>query len=243
MNTKTLLVLGAVVTVASANASLTGNLYLAQGVGASGSNFVNQVFGDFPTFSTVSGNVVTVGGTGWNVSNIQSEFVDAGSFVNDNVNTALLTVSMFSGTPSSNHGATVSTGADIVFSGNVTASITNANAGLFNFEVDTTGISQLQGLAAGSYLFTLTPIADFGVHGQAFNTVSTDTSTVGWTNNPGGGFGFGAGWQTYAAASLDTSASQFSLGINGTPASTVPEPASMAVIGLGVAALLRRRKK
>ncbi len=248
MKLKSILILGASTVVASANASLVGNLYLAQGGGLAGSNFVNQIFEPAnAAFSTVSGNVVTVGGSGWNIANVQAEFVEnaGASIISGGLTSGLLTVSTFSSTPNTNHTSGVSAGGGIVFSGLVTSSITNVSGTLFNFETNTTGIGALQGLAAGQYLFTYSLNASFATFGQGFNTLSTNTSTNGWSRNAGGGFGLpgGSNWATYNTQNPgDTSgAKQFSLGING--ANAVPEPASIAILGLGALGLLVRRRK
>lgn len=243
MKLKAILILGTCGVVAGANAQLVGNLYLTQGVGSAGGNFVDQIFSDVPTFSTVSGNVVTVGGPGWNISNVQAQFIDTGSIISGGLNSMLLTVSTFSSTPNTNHTSGVSAGGGIVFSGLVTSSITNVSGTIFNMETNTSSISALQGLAAGQYLFTYTLNSPFSPNGQGFHTLSTDTSTDGWTRNAGGGFAFtsGSNWTTYNAAQNGNPRAQFSLGINGT--SAVPEPASLAILGLGALNLLARRRK
>ncbi len=246
MKLKSILILGASTVVASANASLVGSLYLAQGDNGASPSFVDQIFepGN-AAFSTVSGNVVTVGGSGWNIANIQAEFFDQGTIVTGGLNSMLLTVSRFSSSPNTNHTSGVSAGTGIVFSGLVTSTITNSVPAIFNMETNTTGIGALQGLAAGQYLFTYSLNASFATFGQGFHTLSTDTSTNGWSRNAGGGFGLpgGTNWGTYNSQNPgDTSGkTQFSLGINGTNA--VPEPASIAILGLGSLGLLVRRRK
>jgi hypothetical protein len=245
MKLKSILILGAATVVASANASLVGSLYLAQGDAGALPSFVDQIFepGN-AAFSTVSGNVVTVGGSGWNVANVQSEFFDSGTVVAGGLNSMLLTVSTFSSSPNTNHTSGVSAGGGIVFSGLVTSTITNVAGQIFNMETNTTGIGALQGLAAGQYLFTYSLNASFATFGQGFHTLSTDTSTDGWVRNAGGGFGLpgGGNWATYATQNPgDLIGKQFSLGINGTDA--VPEPASIAILGLGALGLLVRRRK
>lgn len=218
---------------AMASAQLTGNLYLSQANDA-GSNFVNQEFGDFPTFSTVIGNVVTFS-TAVNLTDVQIRMIDSGSWIN-NVNSARLTISQFTGTPSGNHtiGA-ASAGGDIAYSQIVNATTTNVSGTLFNFTADASGVTNL---AAGTYLVSLTGIANFGARGQAFTQAALSPLTDGWYRNPGGAFGLpaGTGWGMLQPAAGFREAG---MGING---EAVPEPATMAVLGLGVAALARRRR-
>ncbi len=222
---------------AMASAQLTGNLYLSQADDAGG-NFVNQEFGDFPTFSVVVGNVVTFG-TAVNLSDVSIRMVDAGSWISGGVSSARLTISQFTGTPSLNHtigGASV--GGDIAYSAVVNTSINNVSGTLFNFTADASGVTNL---AAGTYLVSLTGIADFAGangRGQAFTQAAIAPATDGWFRNPGGGFGFAAGtnWDMLMGTAGFREAG---MGING---EAVPEPATMAVLGLGVAALARRRR-
>lgn len=219
---------------AMASAQLTGNLYLSQADDLGG-NFVNQEFGDFPTFTTGIGNVVTFG-TAVNLTDVQIRMVDSGSWIANGVNTARLTISQFSGTPSANHtfGA-ASAGGDIAYSAIVNTTINNVSGTLFNFTADASGVTNL---AAGTYLVSLTGIADFGARGQAFTQAAVAPATDGWYRNPGGAFGLpaGTGWgQLNPAAGFR----EAGMGING---EAVPEPATMAVLGLGVAALARRRR-
>jgi len=222
---------------AMASAQLTGNLYLAQANDA-GANFVNQEFGDFPTFSTGIGNVVTFS-SAVNLTDVQLRMVDVGSWVSGGVNQARLTISQFSGVPSANHTfGTASVGGDIMYSAIVNASITNVSGTLFNFVGDASGV---QNLAAGTYVVSLTGIADFAVRGQAFTQASAAQASDSWARNPGGGFALpiGTAWGTLSAASSG-GMREASMGING---AAVPEPATMAILGLGVAALARRRAR
>src|SRR4051812_33554477 len=82
---------------------LTGNLLLRQ-TSSTNDGYVNQIIPDagLETFSTGMGSLFTVGGAGWNISNVQV-FAVAGGNANSwfgNVNQAQLTLSrQVSGAP------------------------------------------------------------------------------------------------------------------------------------------------
>lgn len=240
--------------VASAPAQLTGNLLLRQG-SFNNIGYVNQVFSDNPTITTGMGSMVT-SSSAWNISNIQTLHRGANGVNNwwTNVNTATLNVSrQVGGMPDPNVDPTIATntGASVVYSGLVSIVLdqgqANANGPNQSFRItaNTTGISALQGLAAGSYVFSLVPNATQAGNGQTFTVGSTvNGASNDYTRNPSGGFGFGSpgngGWVTMTVAFPPSGPlANWAIGINGTP---VPEPASMAALGLGALALIRRRR-
>ncbi len=84
-----------------------------------------------------------------------------------------------------------------------------------------------------------TPRTGKGGRSQSFQQASLAQASDSWARNPGGGFGLpiGTNWGMLSAA---TTFREASMGING---AAVPEPATMAILGLGVAALARRRAR
>ena len=220
---------------ATANAQLSGNLYLAQANDA-GIGIVDQEFSDFPTFSTGAGNVVTFSSS-VKLTDVQTRLLDSGTWVADKVNSARLTISKFGSAPSNQHtpgGA--SSGSDIVYDALITANQTNISNGLFNYVGDASGVPVL---SAGTYFITMTGVAGFGAHGQAFHMESTDTSMDSWARNPGGGFGLAGGTSWFHTIDQAGWTKQISMGVNG---QAVPEPASMAVLGLGALVALKRKR-
>src|SRR5579862_6057486 len=91
-----LVVVGGLMAGAASAQLLTGNLLLRQTL-ATNAGFVNQIFSDFPTFSTGMGSEVTTTAA-WNISNIQVFQIGSNTSGSTNtwfgnVNTATLTVS------------------------------------------------------------------------------------------------------------------------------------------------------
>jgi hypothetical protein len=235
-----------------AQAQLTGNLLLRQ---ASFGNigYVNQVFSDNPSITTGMGSMVT-STQAWNISNIQTLQRGAGNPNTwwGNVNTATLNVSrQVAGAPDPAIDPTVTTntGASVVYSGLVSLTLDQGQANgnganqSFRMTANTSVIGALQNLAAGSYVFSLVPNAALGTFGQTFTVGSTLPGTANdWTRNPGGGFGFSGGtnWTTMTAAFPPSGPlANWGIGINGSP---VPEPTTVAVLGLGALVLIWRRR-
>jgi hypothetical protein len=238
----------------SAHAQLTGNLLLRQG-SFGGRGYVNQNFTDLAAQSTGMGSMVTTTAT-WNVSNIQTLQLQGGAVNNwwGNVNSATLNVTRQAGglpDPAVNPTISTNSGPSVVFSGIVgvvldqgTATANGPNQA-FRMTADTSGIAALQGLAAGNYVFSLVANTTFAVHGQTFTAQSIVAgATNDYTRNPGGGFNLGGpgntNWVTMTTAYQPSGPNaNWAIGING---SAVPEPASMAALGLGTLAMVRRRR-
>lgn len=233
---------------------LQGNLLLRQ-TAATNLGMVNQVFSDFPTFSTGMGSMVTTP-VAWNISDIQIFQIGSTAAVNTwfgNVNQATLNVSrQTAGAPDASVDPTSSTnsGASIVYSGLVsvvldegTANALGANQS-FRMTAATGAITQLQGLPAGNYVFSLAGNAPFGTLGQTFTGAANLTGTDDYVRNTGGGFALPSttNWGTLFSDFSTSGAvqgTQWGIGING---AVVPEPASLAALGLGALALIRRRR-
>ncbi|MBS1705288.1 MAG: PEP-CTERM sorting domain-containing protein [Armatimonadetes bacterium] len=219
-----------------AQAQLSGNLYLKQANDA-GAGYVNQEFSDFPTYTTGLGNVVTFG-SAVTLSDVQQRYVDYGTWRTSAAPSVRLTISKFSSTPSLQHvPGTVSSGLDIVYDGIRTSSISGVSGSLFTLSTNAAGIN----VNAGTYLITATAMVAFTGAGQAYAMESTDQANDSWIRNPGGSFGLtgGTGWSTLASSGINGAQRQAAMGING---QAVPEPATMAALGLGATALFRRRK-
>jgi hypothetical protein len=132
-------------------------------------------------------------------------------------------------------GVSVGNGGTLLFSGDDFATAT-ANGSAFTYSANITPVT----LAAGNYFLS---IAADGGDANIYVGKTTGTNGVGGPLNddnsflsvPSFGLNFGK-----ASDQFNGNSSDFSFGLTG---STVPEPASLAVLGLGAIALLRRRRK
>lgn len=102
---------------------------------------------------------------------------------------------------------------------------------------DAGGVLELE---PGDYWFTSQIIGGIGSFGQEFHRGSLDgagTSNFLW-NNPGGGFGFPAGWVDANAGGLsDVTNLAFQIG-----GSVIPEPGTLSLLAIASLALVRRRR-
>jgi len=225
-------ILGSLSIAAGSYAQLLGNLYLVQSRDQSG--YVNQEFPDSVATTTIIGNVASFT-TPVSLSNVQQRGYDAGGwFVLLGVPTAHLTISRFSGFPSSQHLAGApSVGADIVYDGVRPSTLNNIAGHWYNFEVDATGIL----LDPGTYLVTSVPIAPISTHGQGMTQAAAVPTRDSWIR---GRFSHGGNWETLAASGLGPPNDvELGMGINGT---AVPEPATLAALGFGLWAASRRKR-
>lgn len=84
-----------------------------------------------------------------------------------------------------------------------------------------------------SYLVGVIPVMNFGSFGQTFVVTGSGDNGQSWQINPGGGFAFPGN------VSNVTGDAAYRVEATG----VVPEPASMVALGLGLAAVVRRRRK
>jgi hypothetical protein len=206
--------------------------------------YVNQDFPDYPTYSSyiaddfVNGDpwdisTIFVPGSGWNGFSSLSAATS--------LNFAIYTDS--SGIP----GATPPTGGAWNISlapTDAQISITTGSDGyLSNVTLNlTTAIN----LAAGHWWFVFWPEMNFASGGQ-YGRQASDT-TNGYTAqfiNPGDGFGYGTTWRDWTV--LGQAQTDLAFRLEGTQGgnNVVPEPATMLLMGIGLAgtALIRRHRK
>lgn len=220
---------------------------------------MNQIMSDQPAFSVGMGSMVSTS-QAWNIANIQTLQVAGGNRNNwwGNVTTATLNVTrQISGLPDPAVDPTVTTntGSGVVFSGTVSIAFDQSQSNFnganqaFRMTADTSGIAALQGLAAGDYVFSLVANTVVSLHGQTFTAQSIlPGASNDYTRNPGGGFNLGglgnpanSEWLTMQVAYPPSGPNaNWGIGINGAP---VPEPATMAALGLGTLAIIRRRRR
>ena len=209
------------------------------GLGTTFNGEVNQVFSDFPTYSSYIASNVT-NSSAWNVTSVSVEIIATNTTAVTGITSGVLNVwndgsSSIPGTgdnPANGQAVTVAVTAVSGFSNVflVTASNLNLN------------------VAAGNHWFSLTPNAAFGTYGETFEAY-TMTNSAGALNgdaiiNPGGGFGLVAGtnWGSLNGQTGDTGPDYGGIDIQGS-VQAVPAPASVFVLGLGLAGLVIRRRK
>lgn len=246
MNIRTTFAIVVVAASTVSHADLVGNLYLVQPDQQTARP--NGITADRPEMSTVRADIVTIGGAGWNISDIQEAYyfqTPQFGFANS-VSSALLTISKFNGTPSPQHTTSASTGTDIVYShiisGTWALQWTNdvGTAKEYNFDVNTSTITALQGLLPGLYLVSLSTLSSFNNDGMGNVETKDNAPLTGWERNPGGGYGFPTGNNWHSMSDGFTRFTSPAMGIGGT--TVVPEPGSLAVLGIGMAFFVRRKR-
>jgi MYXO-CTERM domain-containing protein len=190
-------------------------------------NFVDQEFGDFPSFSAYLVDDFKTGGQTWNVTSVSTYFTGYGSW--GGITTGKLQVYTKSGNIPSN-------GSDIAPEYTVPVVVSNVG-GSWEVKADTSGIAELQGIN-GDYWVGLTPVADFGKFGQNFHLLqdlANGDQTAG--RNPGGAFGF-PNW-THPGDVIGGGPYDMSFRLDG---DVVPAPGAAALLGLGGLVAGRRRR-
>ena len=192
------------------------------------SSFVDQNFGDFPTFSTFLVGDVVFGGA------VQIHSITT-YYTNDLVKGPFWPQDI-GGTATLNIFADPLTNADDPFTGTsvVVNYVTTANG----IEVTASGLNI--DLVAGTYWIGLTPELDFGAKGQEFHNPAINflgAPTQG--RNPGEGFGFGPDWFDAGFTFGGFVDWDMAISIRG-----IPAPGALALLGVaGLAGMRRRRRK
>jgi hypothetical protein len=196
------------------------------------SGTVDQEFPDFVTYSTYQVHDVTVGAGGWNISSITGYYTDVAHAWPA---TPDVRISIFAKT-----GSLPAAGDDPTTGTVYSASLTRDG---FSTYVTASGLSI--NLGPGDYWIGITPSINFGLYGQEFHQMAAsvlgDPTAV---RDPGGSFGLGDQWMTYAQWGTIPGIDGAIL-IEGTSGDgAVPEPATWSLLGLGLSTLvyLRRRR-
>jgi hypothetical protein len=210
-----------------------------------GSGNVDQDFTDLAGYPTYIVGDVIVGGGGWDVSSIQTEFI-AGTPSDPITSITQATLNVFansgSGTPTVGNDPSTGTTVNVT----VTADTNFTNV----FYLTATGLNL--NWAAGEYWVGLTPNAAYGTYGQTYTgdivvgALGANAAGANYTSvirDPGGAFGDPAGtnWASFNTWDSSTTANGYeAMDIQGVVAA--PEPVSMAFLGLGVVGLIARRR-
>ncbi len=205
---------------------------LVSGAGQPGT--VSQNFPDFPTFSSIGiDDFQTL--APFKLTAADAVFVRNPGTVFTPAGATAWTVSIYSLAGGTNPAAAVT--GDVQTFNLTPAQMTFTNPAANTFVVSLNLAAANVTLPAGTYWMGVAPTAAFGTAGQGFvlesslvaaGAVPLNARTI----NPGNGFGNGTNIQTNPAANLE-------LRLFGDP---VPEPTSLAAVGLATLAIVRRRR-
>jgi hypothetical protein len=206
------------------------------GGGVIDQNFASP-YGAYATFNV--DDVLVTGGT-WNVTSIQTEIIM--SLPADFANITQATLNVFSGGSSlPSAGSNPSLGTTVNVSVTADPNFTNA------FYVTASGLNLTW--TPGEYWVGLTAIVNYATTGETYigyTNPAVNNAGANYTSaleNPGGGFGKGTGWLQYSAFGTTTSPIPNSYGAMDIQGTATPEPASMAVLGLGIVGIIARRRR
>jgi hypothetical protein len=206
-------------------------------------NGVNQLFADFPTFSTAIVTDVVIPVAGWNITSVSINVTPAGGmtaaqrnrWLNGDVNQARLNVfgpAALSNSDDPNTGTVVSI--------TTVADPLNANY----WTITASGLNINAGVGGGTFYIGLNVLSTFATDSQIFTLGSAIQNGQSFIRNPGGGFAFpfGTSWAPLNTAGIDNanwSNNDASLTVEG---DLIPAPSAVALLGLGGLVAGRRRR-
>jgi len=188
---------------------------------------VDQDFDDGPDFSTFLVNDVVFGGSVV-IDSITTYFTDFNNAWENDLTQGV--VNIFDGDTLT--AADDPTNGGDFGSGLTSVSVTDIGGGVLAITASNLNIS----LGAGTYWVGLTPAQDAAIEQEFHFDTFARAGFATQARNPGGGFGFGTDWFNADPLAFGEYRDA-SLTITG-----VPEPSSVLVLTLGLAAIVRRRR-
>jgi hypothetical protein len=191
--------------------------------------FVDQDFGDFPTYSSFMAMDVLTDAGGWEVDSVTTYYTFANGNWSDAISQGVLTIIEKTGAlPPDSYDPQVD---------GMVVPVQTTLAG-DHWEVTASGLATILD-GSKEYWIGLTPTADFGVFGQEFHLAAPIVGEDTAWRNPGGGFALGTQWQTTAPLGTDwIGLYDGAFLVQGT---VIPAPGALALLGLAGLAGRRRR--